>query len=542
MKKIFLLVLVLSLILTIPVFASETASLPAFSVTLNGTEVESSFRQFPLLVYKDITYFPMTYYDCRFLGLNTVWDSETNTLTIEKNNIFHGGAYRGYKWEWENGKEHTVSVCNFNIVVNGKVIDNTSEEYPLLTFRDVTYFPLTWRFAKEEFDWNYSFDSEKGLCITSDNVKTKKLNLPGISENPGMVGTDGVYYYYRSGKNIMRVLREDTSSPEIIHTQPDNYVGDGNGTYTTFLYDKGNLYMSYHIGNASMGTTYWYKINPDGSLQKEYPSGYNSGGFGYGEYTVTEGNISASLGHGGGQFGFLYSIDGTEKQVLSDSITFGKRDENGYVVQPKPQIVGKNIYVYGVEDGKDGIYRFDTVTGELKKVASASGNFVAFSGWDNLGLNGMTDMLIYVRDKKLYRLSVENGAEVMMYSANDADALISGFGGNTIFLAVENEGKTKVYRYDSHGLGSFSGCMMETALPANVIINDAGMIVDIYESGEYNPDEDIRLFAASGLLSIYISSDSTYGSGFIYENTLIYVTDGSIVTEVCMTPDLYNGN
>ena len=143
MKKIFLLVLVLSLILTIPVFASETASLPAFSVTLNGTEVESSFRQFPLLVYKDITYFPMTYYDCRFLGLNTVWDSETNTLTIEKNNIFHGGAYRDYKWEWENGKEHTVSVCNFNIVVNGKVIDNASEECPLLTFRDVTYFPLT---------------------------------------------------------------------------------------------------------------------------------------------------------------------------------------------------------------------------------------------------------------------------------------------------------------------------------------------------------------------------------------------------------------
>ena len=84
--------------------------------------------------------------------------------------------------------------------------------------------------------------------------------------------------------------------------------------------------------------------------------------------------------------------------------------------------------------------------------------------------------------------------------------------------------------------------MMETALPANVIINDAGLIVDIYESGEYNPDEDIRLFAASGLLSMYISSDSTYGSGFIYENTLIYVTDGSIVTEVCMTPDLYNGN
>ncbi len=537
-----MLLMVLTLALSVPVFASETATLPEFNVTLNGTEVDSAYRQFPLLVYRDITYFPMTYYDCRFLGVTTAWDGETNTLKIENNNEWFGGAYRTYDWNWENGKEHGVSVCNFNIEVNGKVIDNASEEYPLLTFRDATYFPLTWRFASEEFGWKYSFDSEKGLVITTDNVKTKNLSLPGIAEEPGMVGTDGVYYYYRSGKNIMRVLREDFSSPEIIHTQPDNYIGDGNGTYTSFLYDKGSLYMSYHIGNASMGTTFWYKINPDGSIERAYPSGYNSGGVGYGEYTVTEGSVSASVGFGGDAYGFFYSVDGAERvEVIQEGVAFGKRTEDGYITQPRPQFVGKNIYVYGVEDGKDGIYRLDTETGELSKIVEASGNFVAFSGWDNGELSGMTDMLIYVRDGKLYRFSVENGAEVMMYSANDADTLISGFGGNTIFLAVEHEGKTKVYRYDSHGMGSFTRCVVETALPTNVILNDSGLILDIYEDGEYNPDEDIRLFAASGLLSMYISSDNAMGSGFIYEDTLIYVTDDALVTEVYMVPDLYNG-
>ena len=536
MKKIFVLIMVLVLILSVPAFASESASLPEFPVTLNETKIDSSFRQFPLLVYKDITYFPMTYYDCRFLGLKTSWDGDTNTLTIEKSNHFHGGAYRTYNWEWENGKSNVVSVCNFNIIVNGKKIDNALEEYPLLTFRDVTYFPLTWRFAKEEFGWSYSFDSEKGLSITSDNKNTKTLTLPGISENPGMVGTDGVYYYYRSGKNIMRVLRDDFSSPEVIHTQPDNYIGDGNGTYTTFLYDKEKLYMSYHIGNASMGTTYWYKINPDGSLETAYPSGYNSGRFSYGEYTVTEGNISASLGYGGDVYGFLWV------SKLFNGTLLGKRDENGYVMQPKPAIVGKNIYIFGVEDGKDGIYKLDTETGELKKIVEASGNFVAFSGWDNLGLNGMTDMLIYVKDKKLYRLSVENGAEIMLYSANDADRLISGFGGNTIFLAVEHDGKTKVYRYDSHGLGSFSTCIMETSLPADVTTGDGTMILDMYGDGEYNANEDISLFAASGILSMYISSDSARGSGFIYENILIYVTDDGLIVEADMTPDIYKGN
>ena len=109
MKKIFVLIMVLVLILSVPAFASESASLPEFPVTLNETKIDSSFRQFPLLVYKDITYFPMTYYDCRFLGLKTSWDGDTNTLTIEKSNHFHGGAYRTYNWEWENGKSNVVN-------------------------------------------------------------------------------------------------------------------------------------------------------------------------------------------------------------------------------------------------------------------------------------------------------------------------------------------------------------------------------------------------------------------------------------------------
>ncbi len=51
--------------------------------------------------------------------------------------------------------------------VNGKTVDNSREQYPLLLFRDVTYFPLTWRFAVEEFGWSYHFDGESGLTISN---------------------------------------------------------------------------------------------------------------------------------------------------------------------------------------------------------------------------------------------------------------------------------------------------------------------------------------------------------------------------------------
>ena len=46
--------------------ANVQATLPSFPVTLNGTVIDNSYRQYPLLVYNNITYFPMTYYDCRF--------------------------------------------------------------------------------------------------------------------------------------------------------------------------------------------------------------------------------------------------------------------------------------------------------------------------------------------------------------------------------------------------------------------------------------------------------------------------------------------
>ena len=111
------------------VCAKEITSLPEFDVSFNGQAVHSELRQFPLLVYKDITYIPMTYYDCRFMGLTTKWDSEAKTLYIEKGNVTC--AYRDYNWKWDNSSKYQARVCDFNIIVNDKVIDNSKEEYPL---------------------------------------------------------------------------------------------------------------------------------------------------------------------------------------------------------------------------------------------------------------------------------------------------------------------------------------------------------------------------------------------------------------------------
>lgn len=162
----FFTVIAAAFLLSVACFASVGVNIPSFSVSFNGQQVSSNTREYPLIVYNDITYFPMTYHDCSYLGLVSTWDAATSTFSVNKGES--SGKYHSYETSYENSKYDIADVCSFNIVVNGKNVDNKTEQYPLLVYRDVTYFPLTWRFAVDEFGWNYSFSSQNGLFIASD--------------------------------------------------------------------------------------------------------------------------------------------------------------------------------------------------------------------------------------------------------------------------------------------------------------------------------------------------------------------------------------
>lgn len=158
-------------------FAGEPVkvTLPAFPVTLNNQTLSNAYSQYPFLVYKDITYVPMTYYDCRLLGLKTDWSFQ-NGLAIDKNSeSFH--EYERSLNSQKNRTSLTAQIADGKIKVNGKTIQNSKEEYPLLFFRDVTYFPLTWRFAVNEFGWDYHFSHKNGLVISSIPLKTNMSEI-----------------------------------------------------------------------------------------------------------------------------------------------------------------------------------------------------------------------------------------------------------------------------------------------------------------------------------------------------------------------------
>lgn len=150
------------------------ASIPSSPVVLNEQTIDSTYQQYPFLLYKDITYVPMTYYHCNLLGLQSEWN-EKDGLVIHKRGLDTPGEYYEpvtAKW---NNMNPNATISTVKITVNGKDVDNKKEEHPLLHFRDVTYFPLTWRFGVEEFGWDYHFDNANGLVIKADsNFITKE--------------------------------------------------------------------------------------------------------------------------------------------------------------------------------------------------------------------------------------------------------------------------------------------------------------------------------------------------------------------------------
>ncbi|GEM_PF-942202 len=198
---------------------SVIVTLPTFDVSLNGQHTTSAYRKYPLIVYKNITYFPMTYYDARLLGLSTKWN-KVDGLAVNKNEDYFYEYVNELNAD-KNANKQTAKIITSKIKVNGKEIDNTKEPYPLLLFRDVTYFPLTWRFAVDEFGWQYSFDKTNGLIISNDNVIMKNPNTYNwiVNDYAGgagsMSGTDNIRFPIRALVNHLEISLGNTTPEEI---------------------------------------------------------------------------------------------------------------------------------------------------------------------------------------------------------------------------------------------------------------------------------------------------------------------------------------
>ena len=399
-------------------------TLPTFSVHLNGNKVDNQYRQYPLIVYKDMTYVPMTWFDSRLLGLKTEW-SQKDGLTILEDKVTT--SYEPYKTKQKNSKSQNATIPTFKITVNGKQINNSKEEFPLLNFRNVTYFPLTWKFAHDEFGWEYVWDKSKGLTINSNNPKVRIANLPRYAGENDVALFDGYFYYVEtvgSINNIYRVPENNLTKKHLI------YSYNGESTYgfpkwVNFEVRDDELWLSYHYGGAVMGHDVYVKINEDGKATVEY-----------------EGYIN-----------FKKSSKGTlisQSFMGNSSLTFVPAEqpkENAIHVGDQPlglihtmAMIGDDIYVRATNfdtNNPDKIYKINLNTNETIQITNFEVASFKISG----------DKLYYVKnnDQYLYSANLDGTGEQKISQYNK----VGWYGeieGSVFYTTEITSGKYNLYK------------------------------------------------------------------------------------------------
>lgn len=502
MKKLFVGIALAGALLCGGAFA-ETATLPNCDVTINGTKVDSVNREYPLLQYKDITYFPMTYYDCRFLGLGTNWDNSTRTFSVERRNMT--AVYRSYASETANSKTQDVLISDMNINVNGEAIDNSKEEYPLLNFRGVTYFPLTWRFAHDTFGWEYDYSAENGLVINSANYVSHEI---GIENLHGNIIADENYYYYAKLEDMLNIYQAPKSNPKeerlIAEFEPDPIYGVN---IVDFSVKNGRPSLYLHFGGATMGSDHYYWIE-NGALKEMESYEHNHSYIGGYELNYSSDVMRVKYLY---KQGIFYTIDGEETKVNAEGI-----DLNPNTIQ----ILGRNIYVTGKNEADDStnVYQINTTNGEVTEVLKNKDAFYAFVGWWN---NEDTDMLYFVEGKELKRLTLNDMQTLKANTLPSEDmTLVCGVGAG-YYTAVSGENETVVLKNDCYGIGSVQSTAILIPQYCGVYAIGGNVILMAYEEIESN---DVRT-AVVGNYRHFKSSDLVTNVA-IFEDELYYVFEG----------------
>ncbi len=519
----FVIIVLLTVGLPVSVYGAETArtvtiSVPTYPIIVNGVKIDLSKSKYPFIVYNDITYFPMTYNDCRVLGLETQWKGSTEGLVIDKTGIT--AAYLAYSSSTTNRGSYKATVVTFPIKVNGRVVDNGEQQYPLLSFRDITYFPMTWEFGVNEFGWDYNFSPKEGLIIKSYNLKLEQTSFGDsdiLKDDDGKISSATVtkkYIYYRGKKGqIIQALLSDPTKTKTVYQLPINDV-----LYYGKLYiENGEAHLFYHVGGAVMGADRIFRLNDDGSAT-EQQNGYSRvKTFGDNVFTYWTGHTPSS--------GNLFrKVDGKYIPVGDQDYLYGwswKVESDGRGGSGSDDVVfdGENLYIlaFNMREGateENGIYRVNINTNET----------IRMSKHEAMGFQQEGDYLYYVSEGALYRISMKDGNEDFVKQLAQPSVEIRSFAvinGKAYWEKAENENL-----YDDDGKNVNEGAVLEEMKIAG---DQNEYLICTFEETELSKYR-VMIFDRSGAVVFKTSDTTRVGSIDITGTTVTFVnrTTGTI--------------
>ncbi len=193
MKKhigtIFAILGILILFCTVRVGAQQEVNvrIASYPTEINGINVANRDVEYPLINYRDITYFPMTYNLCARLGLTTGYEQNSGFYIVSYNAITDGDRAELFGSAANNSfdKYYIATIPEYPVYLNGIRIDSTKEEYPLLNFRNITYFPMTYKFATEELGFVTEWSFENGFRLSRKDGYGNDVYI-GKDDNEGV--------------------------------------------------------------------------------------------------------------------------------------------------------------------------------------------------------------------------------------------------------------------------------------------------------------------------------------------------------------------
>ncbi len=480
------------------------ASMPGFKINLNGIQIDNDFRKYPFLVYKGITYFPMTWYDCRLLGLENEWSSEEG-LKVYQSKVT--SSYVADTVKAKNSEKRKITIPNMKIQVNGKPVDNSKEEYPLFLYNNITYFPMTWRFAYDEFSWEYSWDNKEGLTIVSSNPQLQKVELPAYATQNDIILFEDYFYFVETKEkecinNVYRVNKSNTLNKELLASYEVS-TSYGFNKWLDFQIRDNELWFMYHVGGALMGHDVYYKVNSNGKASMEF-SGYldfmktQNGILEIYEGVPPEpGNLSL-YPHG--------VIDLNNRKTIGDpSLLYGFSGITT-VIEDTVYAMASSYENYDyVEGKKNRLYKVDLNTNETTMLTEFEITSFKISG-GRLFYVKNEDGCLYVSDLDGTREARISNNISKIYDYYELD-------GEIYYLALEEE-KKHLFKVEQNKADTK---VLEEPID-NIIVDQEKLICKLSTGEDYG----VKVLDVEGNLEIAVTDQ--VDTVFAYEGTLVIVT------------------
>ena len=169
-RKLFFITLVMFLFISLTTtnYAQNNkdveVSIPTSNVRVNGTVINNQQNKYPMIVYKDIFYLPLTEGYSRALGLITSWYKEDEFVIVQDYNF--DAPIQILSEDNNLNVKHYARILDSKITINEEKVINNQEAYAFLSFRDTVYMPITTKFV-EKFDWKLFWNEKDGLNILS---------------------------------------------------------------------------------------------------------------------------------------------------------------------------------------------------------------------------------------------------------------------------------------------------------------------------------------------------------------------------------------